>query len=216
MKKEIKESKFFIDFVRVTGVIPAFFWKRPKVCYYKEKPEYMTKGGVLIASNHITFTDPITLYSVFWKRRLRFFVTKDLYKNELLTALLKMVGCIQVDKENFSMNSLRSAVEKLKAGNALLIFPEGQVNSSEDTLSYKSGAVFMSNLSGAPILPVHIAHEKGRIMYHNIAVVGEPIDIKAMSSRFPTMEELQSLSAYVREKELELEEYYVKKIRKEK
>ena len=151
----------------------------------------MTKGGVLIASNHITFTDPITLYTVFWKRRLRFFVTKDLYKNKLLTALLKKVGCIQVDKENVSMNSLRDAIEKLKTGNALLIFPEGQVNSSEDILSYKSGAVFMSNLSGAPLLPVHIVHEKDRVFRRNIAVVGEPIDIKSMSSRFPTMEYLE-------------------------
>ena len=112
----VKENTAFLDFVRITGAVPAFIWKRPKVYYVGDKKKCLVKGGVLIASNHVTFTDPILLYCVFWRRRLRFLATKDLYKSKFLEFLFSVVGCIQVDKENFNISTLHDVVDKLKNG----------------------------------------------------------------------------------------------------
>ena len=207
----MKHSNFFLDFVRVTGCIPALIWMRPKVHYVGDKKKCKPKKGVLIASNHVTFFDPITLYCVFWYRRVHFLATKDLYKNRFFGWMLTTVGCIQVDKDNFSMVSLHETVDRLKAGNAILIFPEGQVNRQKETLSFKSGSVLMAKLSGVPILPVHIVKPATKLSRYHI-VVGEPVDVANMCSRFPTVEELQKVSDHLRDQEQLLKSYYEENI----
>ena len=107
-KKRRIGSNFFYDFVKITGAIPALIWIRPKVIHIGEK---CPKGGVLISSNHPTFVDPITLLTAFPRRRLHSLVTKDLYKNKLMTFMLSCMHCIQVDKDNFNMASFHEAVE---------------------------------------------------------------------------------------------------------
>lgn len=209
----VKESTAFLDFVRITGAIPAFIWKRPKVYYVGDKKKCLVKGGVLIASNHVTFTDPIMLYCVFWRRRLRFLATKDLYKNSLSEFFFSAAGCIQVDKENFNISTLHDVIDKLKDGKAILIFPEGQVNQSEQTLSFKSGAVLMSQLSGVPIQPVFIASPK-KWYQCNVAIVGEPIDVRSMCSPVPSVDELQKISDCIRDCEEELKQYYIDNVDK--
>lgn len=210
---KIRDHTFFLDFVRVTGAIPALLWKRPRIHYIGNKAKSQPKGGVLIASNHITFTDPILLYLVFWYRRVRFLATKDLYKNGLVTFLFNLAGCIQVDKDNFNMRSLHHVIDRLKAGKAITIFPEGQVNSSQQTLSFKSGAVLMAHLAGVPILPVYLARRKK--WYHRcVVIVGEPIDVGSLCSRFPTMEEMQRAADHIHQQETALEQYYIQNIEK--
>ena len=174
--KKIKESTFFLDFVRFTGCIPGLLWTRPKVYYVGDKKKCRPKKGVLIASNHVTFIDPIALYCVFWYRRIHFLATKDLYKTPFFGWMLTAVGCIQVDKDNFSMASLHETVDRLKAGKAILIFPEGQVNEQNETLTFKSGSVLMAKLANTPILPIHIVRPpKPLARYH--VLIGEPVDI---------------------------------------
>lgn len=209
----VKESTAFIDFVRITGAIPAFIWKRPKVYYVGEKKKCIVKNGVLIASNHVTFTDPIMLYCVFWRRRLRFMATKDLYRTPLSEFFFSAAGCIQVDKESFNISTLHDVVDKLKAGKAILIFPEGQVNQTEQTLSFKSGAVLMSQLSGVPIQPVFIVRPK-KWYRRNVAIVGEPIDIRSMCSPVSSVDELEQISDYIRDCEEKLKQYYVEHVDK--
>lgn len=214
--RQVKENTLVIDFVRITGALPALLMARPKIYYAGDKKKSLVKGGILIAANHVSFRDPLLLYCVFWRRRLRFLATKDLYKNQLLTFLFSAVGCIQVDKENVNTRTLHQAVDQLKAGKALLIFPEGQVNQAQkDTLGFKSGAVLMAQLSGVPIQPVFIVRPEKRLQ-RNVAIVGEPIDVCGMCSRFPSVEEMQRVSDYVRQKELELEQFYTEHVLKDK
>lgn len=214
--KKIKENNFFLDFVRFTGCIPALLWTRPKVHYMGDKKKSRPKKGVLIASNHVTFIDPIALYCVFWYRRVHFLATKDLYKNRWFGWMLTAVGCIQVDKENFSMMSLHETVDRLKAGKAILIFPEGQVNNGQqETLSFKSGTVLMAKLGNVPVLPIHIVRPEKRFSRYHV-VIGEPVDVAGMCSRFPTVEELQKVSDHLRDQELLLKSYYEEKLNKKR
>ena len=213
--KKIKHNNFLLDFVRITGCIPALLWIRPKVHYVGDKKQCKQKKGVLIASNHVTFFDPIAMYCAFWYRRVHFLATKDLYKNKFFGWMLTTVGCIQVDKENFSMASLHETVDRLKSGKAILIFPEGQVNGREEKLSFKSGSVLMAKLGGVPILPVHIVKPPRKLSRFHI-VIGEPIDVANMCSRFPSVEELQKISDHLQEREQELRYYYEKNISKKR
>ena len=205
--KTVKENRFFQDFVKITGSIPGLIWMRPKIYFAGSKKKCRTKGGVVFVANHNTFFDPIMLYCAIWWRRLSFLATKDLYKSKFFGWMITTVGCIQVDKDNFSLQSMHAVVDRLKAGKAIVIFPEGQVTAAEQNRSYKSGAVLMAQLAGAPIQPVYIAPLK-KWYHRRVAVIGEPIDISSMCGRFPSVEEMEKISIYLREQEQALAEYY--------
>ena len=210
-KKRRIGSNFFYDFVKVTGAIPALIWIRPKVIHIGQK---CPKGGVLISSNHPTFMDPITILTSFPWRRLHSLVTKDLYKNKLMTFMLTCMHCIQVDKDNFSMASFHEVVDRLKDGKAVVIFPEGQVNQGDgrEVQTFKSGAILMAHRAGAPILPVYIVKREKWYRTQRV-VVGEPFDVKSAVGLIPSMEKMNAVTEQLREKELELKRFYEEKYR---
>ena len=212
-KKPKKIGNFWYDFVKITGAIPAMIWIRPRVIHIGQK---CPKDGVLISSNHPTFFDPIILLTSFPWRRLHSLATKELYKNsKILTFMFDQMHCIQVDKENFSMVTFHAVVDRLKNGNAVVIFPEGQVNKTEgkEIQAFKSGAILMAHRAGAPILPVYIA-PRGKWYRSQPVVIGEPFDVRSAVGPIPTMEQMDKVSAQLREKELELKHFY--EVRKNK
>ena len=205
-KKRRIGSNFFYDFVKVTGAIPALIWIRPRVIYIGAK---CPKGGVLISSNHPTFVDPITLLTTFPWRRLRCLVTKDLYKNRLMTFMLDRMHCIRVDKDNFSMASFHETVDRLKEGKSVVIFPEGQVNRGDgrEVQTFKSGAILMAHRAGVPILPVYIVKREKWYRTQRV-VIGEPFDVKSAVGLIPSVDRMNAVSEQLREKELELKRFY--------
>lgn len=217
---KIKIKDFFrnipYDFVKITGILPAALLVHPTVYHVGSVKYNKIKGGVLISSNHVSFVDPIILLCALWKKRVFSLITKDVYKNRLMTFFLNAIQCIKVDKNNFSMKSFRTIVDMLKAGKSVLIFPEGKVNlNGSSPMNYKSGEILMAHNSKAKILPVFIV--KGKKWYNkNIVIVGETIDIRAICGDFPDMNALKNASEYVRDREIELEEYYYKHILKDK
>ena len=214
-KKKKREYNFPYDFVKVTGSIPTWIWMRPKILHVNKKVTKRIKGGVLIASNHISFLDPIIIHCVFWKRRLHCLATKDLYTSPTKERFFNLMHCIKIDKENFNIGSLHTVCDRLKEGKAVVIFPEGKVNRAENVESYKSGAILMAHIAHKPIIPVYIVR---RQHWYNrqVAVIGEPIDVNAMCGKIPSMEEIDKASAYMREKEIELMEFYNNKNKKKK
>ena len=210
-KKRRIGSNFFYDFVKITGAIPALIWIRPKVIHIGEK---CPKGGVLISSNHPTFVDPITLLTAFPWRRLHSLVTKDLYKNKLMTFMLTCMHCIQVDKDNFNMASFHTTVERLQNGKAVVIFPEGQVNQGDgrEVQAFKSGAILMAHRANVPILPVYIVKREKWYRAQRV-VIGEPFDVKSAVGLIPSVDKMNAVSEQLREKELELKRYYEEKYR---
>lgn len=195
------------QFVKFTGAPSAFLWFRPRRLYpYGRK---RVKGGVLISSNHRTFLDPIIVHLTFPGRTLYSLATKDLYTSKLRTFFFNMAQCIVVDKDNFSLSSFHTVVNKLKAGKAVVIFPEGQVNRNEnDTmLAFKSGAALMAFKSNAPILPMYIVKQE-KWWHRQTVVVGEVFYVSELAGKMPTMNDLTRVSDHLREEEIRLREYY--------
>ncbi len=193
---------FGYDFLKVTGIIPAMLWVRPKIIRMGNNSKKI-KGGVLIASNHVTFVDPIILHCAFTKRRLYSIATKDIIKNKIRKFLFSCGNCIIIDKENFSMASLHKIVDVLKQEKAVVIFPESTVNKGDGVKTYKSGFVLMALLSKKPILPVCIIKRDSWFKRTKIAI-GEPIDVCSMCSPIPTMEEMDNVAKMLQEKEEEI------------
>lgn len=207
-RKKAKDHNFWYDFVKVTGMPSALILCRPKIIHVSEKARKHIKGGVMIASNHITFIDPIIIHFAFWYRRLNFLATKDLFKSNTKQWFFEAVHCIVVDKDNFTMRSLHSVCDKLKQEKAVVIFPEGTVGKDESNVqTFKSGAILMAHISGKPIVPIYIIPAKS---WHdsNKVIVGEPIDLGELCGKIPSAQQIENAAKYLQDKEQELINFY--------
>lgn len=206
-KKRKLFSNFWYDFVKITGAIPALLWMRPKIYYPFGKPS--KKGAMLISSNHPTWIDPIIVLLAFPWRRLDSLATKDLFSSKTKAFFFSKVRCIIVDKDNFSLSSFHEVVSRLKNGSAVVIFPEGRVNldSKENLLAFKSGVILMAHKAQSPILPMYIVRRKK--WYHRQRIVmGNLINVSDALGKMPTMQDMNRITELLREKEMELREYY--------
>lgn len=212
-KSKIGEH-FGYDFVKITGLPAAALITRPRVIRVGRLP--LPKGGYMLSANHCSFWDPIVILIAFWKRRVYSLVTKDLYKNRLMTFLLDHIHCIQVDKDNFSINSFHEVTKQLKRGKVVLIFPEGQVNlDAKDMTAFKSGIILMAHRAQTPIVPTYLVPAK-RWYHKHVVLIGDPIDIREMCGFMPSVDELGAVGDFVQAKQEELKNYYYNEICKEK
>lgn len=206
-KKTPLGYNFWYDFVKVTGALPTLLWMRPKIYYPFGKPS--KKGAFLVISNHPTFLDPIIVHLAFPWRRMHSLATKDLFNTNTKVFFFSKVHCIIVDKENFSVSSFRQVVDCLDGGKVVVIFPEGRVHvdSPQEVLAFKSGAVMMAHRAGAPIIPMYIV-KKTKWYQRQRIVMGQAIDVAGMLGRFPSVEQLNQVSDLLRENEVKLKEYF--------
>jgi 1-acyl-sn-glycerol-3-phosphate acyltransferase len=215
-QKKRKQSNLFYDFVKVTGAIPALLWMRPKVINAGVTKPQKIKGGVLICSNHYSLSDPVVLLCVFWRRRLNSLMAKEMFNGKLLTFFFKHIHCIPVDRDNFSVGTFRTTCEHLSADRAVLIFPEGKINDSEETLlGFKTGAIRMAYCTGKPIVPVCLIKPKHKLS-RRVAVLGDAIDVRALCGEKPTPDDYRRASEFLHQKEMELFDYYNEKKYKKK
>ena len=206
-KKRPLGYNFWYDMVKVGSALPTLLWMRPKIYYPKGKPN--KKSAFVVISNHPTFLDPIIVQTVFPWRRLHSLATKDLFNSKAKETFFTKVHCIVVDKENFNMSSFRKVVEALEMGEAVVIFPEGRVHvdTPQEVLAFKSGAVMMAHRAGAPIIPMYIV-KKTKWYQRQRVVMGQALDVPGLLGRFPSVEQLNAVSDLLREKEVELREYF--------
>lgn len=208
-KKQKKRlfDNFFYDFVKITGLIPSLIWIRPKILrpYGTKTP----KGKILVSANHKNLLDPIIVQSVFPSRRLHCLATKDLFNTKTKHFFFSKVNCIIVDKENFTMSAFREVMTKLEEEKMVVIFPEGSIDLGKDDSirAFKSGAVLMAHKANSAILPLYIARRE-KWYHRQYIVVGEPFDIRGEIGNVPTLDALNGATEKLRQKELELREYY--------
>jgi 1-acyl-sn-glycerol-3-phosphate acyltransferase len=114
------------------------------------------KGPALIVANHQSFFDP-TAIGVAARRHLYYLARKTLFDNRIFGAYLRSVNVIPVDQEGVAKEGLKAILDQLKAGHAVLIFPEGERTWKGEVQPLKPGIQLLIRKSDAPIVPVGIA-----------------------------------------------------------
>jgi 1-acyl-sn-glycerol-3-phosphate acyltransferase len=148
------------------------------------------QGPTILASNHVSYLDPLTLAWVADRRhrRIRFLAKAELFRNPVLGTLLRAAHQIPVYRgtEN-SSGALSAAVDALRAGECVAVFPEGTISEDFEPMRGKSGTARLAQASGVPIVPIglwgtHRLLTKGRkphfaLRVPQVAVVGEAVRI---------------------------------------
>jgi 1-acyl-sn-glycerol-3-phosphate acyltransferase len=144
-------------------------------------------GGAVLVINHLSYMDfaYAGLAAVPSRRLVRFMAKDDVFRHKVSGPLMRGMHHIPVDR-TAGAASFREAVEALKAGEIVGVFPEATISRSFELKAFKSGAVRMAQAAGVPVLPMIIwgsqrVWTKGypkRLGRTNVPItlsVGEPI-----------------------------------------
>ncbi|UMP02605.1 1-acyl-sn-glycerol-3-phosphate acyltransferase [Amycolatopsis sp. EV170708-02-1] len=150
-----------------------------------------SSGGAVIACNHVSYLDFIFcgLGAQPAKRLVRFMAKKEIFSNRIAGPLMRGMHHISVDR-GAGLASYREAVERLKAGEVVGVFPEATISRSFTVKDIKSGAVRMAAEAGVPVVPMALwgtqrLWTKGRpkdLTKRHVPIsilVGEPMHPKA-------------------------------------
>jgi 1-acyl-sn-glycerol-3-phosphate acyltransferase len=123
-------------------------------------------GPVIIASNHVSFVDPLILGGMI-RRPVRFVMHYKIYNIPLLKFIFRTGKAIPIAGRSEDPAILESAYrrmhEVLAAGDVLGIFPEGRITSDGEIGAFKPGIDKLVAERPVPVVPVALCHLWGSL-----------------------------------------------------
>jgi len=112
-------------------------------------------GGVMLAVNHVGYVDFVYggLAANPSGRKVRFMAKRELFDHRWTGPLMRSLHHIEVDR-GAGVASYRTAVDYLRAGEAVGIFPEATISRAMELKEFKTGAVRIATTAGVPVVPV--------------------------------------------------------------
>jgi len=131
-----------------------------------------TEGAVLFVGNHQGHMDSVIIHGYIDKPK-GFVSIVEVLKIPILCAWMRQMRCVFLDREDArqSAGCISQAIDNLKDGQSMVVFPEGRLSDSDDANEFKKGWLRLAVKSGVPIVPVHISGSY-RILAKNGSRVG--------------------------------------------
>lgn len=168
-----EKHKIGYSILRNTLKIPFKLWYNPQIIGAENIPK---SGSTIICANHKHVMDqcPILIST----KRMVHYMAKKEYFDGKFAWFFKMAGCISVDRSIKDNNAKEEALQLLKDGYAVGLFPEGTRNKTKEfLLPFKYGAVSMAKKTDAYIVPVGISGDY-KFRSKNLTIkIGKPFKI---------------------------------------
>jgi 1-acyl-sn-glycerol-3-phosphate acyltransferase len=114
------------------------------------------EGAVILAPNHRAHVDPPYL-TLLTKRQQFYMAKEELFRNPLFGKYIAAMGAFPVKRGEVDRGALRRAIEHLKAGRILTVFPEGTRSEDGHTLKKaEKGVGLIAKQTGAAIVPIAV------------------------------------------------------------
>ena len=146
-------------------------------------------GGAVIAINHTSYFDftlaGLPAFREHRARKIRFMAKQEVFDSKLTGPIMRGCQHIPVDRSSGAA-SYTVAVDRLRAGELVAVYPEATISRSFEIKEFKSGAARMAIEADVPIIP-HIVWGAQRIWTKDhpkklfrpkvpiVVLVGEPI-----------------------------------------
>lgn len=147
-------------------------------------------GAVLFVSNHQSNFDIFLLMG--YINKPKGFVSKiELARIPVISTWMGIIGCVLMDRADIrqSLKAMNQAVDIIRCGQSMVIFPEGTRSKGDQTAEFKKGSLKLADKAEVPIVPVSI-NGSYRIMEANKGfikpavvevVISPPIDYQALA-----------------------------------
>ena len=112
-------------------------------------------GAAVVAINHTGYVDflPAALAAMYRKRRMRFMIKAEMQDVKIVNFLISRSGTIPVDRQAGG-DAFPVAVQRLRAGELVGVYPEATISRSFELKEFKSGAARMAWEAQVPIVPL--------------------------------------------------------------
>lgn len=113
------------------------------------------KGAAIIAANHLSFLDSFFIPLVIKRRKMTYLAKADYFKSWKTKWFFSSVGQISCERQggSKSQQSLEIALDVLKGGHLLGIYPEGTRSPDGYLYRGRTGVARLALASGAPVIP---------------------------------------------------------------
>jgi 1-acyl-sn-glycerol-3-phosphate acyltransferase len=144
----------------VSGVVYGFLWGLARivswVCFrYRVEGQVPQTGGVLIAANHASYLD-IPLLGCGMNRRAWYLGRSDLFPIPVLNGILQALGWIPVRLGRLDREAFGKAINLIRAGKVVVIFPEGGRSHDGHLRPPKAGIGVIVSQTGCPVVPAYL------------------------------------------------------------
>ncbi|HEY4283219.1 MAG TPA: lysophospholipid acyltransferase family protein [Chthoniobacterales bacterium] len=113
-------------------------------------------GGLILACNHISHFDPLILSAIV-RRKIDWMAMAEFFPYPVLGQWLWAVDAFPADRDRADRATIRSALERLRSGRIVGIFPEGGIRDGKSSMlegaPVRSGVAVLSDLAHVPVLP---------------------------------------------------------------
>lgn len=165
-------------------------WHRWRVLNAERVP---LTGPVILAANHASFLDPPLIGSGV-RRPINYLTRDTLFRFPGFGAYLRALNCVPVDRDGAGAAGLKGILDRLRAGGAVILFPEGTRTPDGQLQPARSGIGLTVIKSDAPVVPVRVFgtfaawNRNAKLPRPRRVMVkyGEPLDFKALREEAKT------------------------------
>lgn len=159
----------------------------------------------ILCPNHISNWDPPTMVASLKRNDIYILAKEEMFVNGFIKWLAVKVHALPVKRGKQDVKLLKDSVKVLKENNMILIFPEGTRNGIKKKGKIQNGAVLISLMSGAPIIPIGIQTKTKYRPFTKVKInIGKPMDFSEYKDKKGDKETLDSLSRQVMEEMIRL------------
>lgn len=141
----------------IFGALARFYGLQEVGCQGKAVPR-----GCIIACNHVSLWDPPLVGSTFHRYKVNTLAKAELFSIWPLGSIFRWIDSIPIKRKGFDSTAFNAASESLRAGNNLLIFPEGTRRAIGHPGPVRNGLGILVQATQAPMVPVFIRGSYGR------------------------------------------------------
>lgn len=174
----MKENKKLYKVLKAICKILLKILYRPKVQGTENIPK---QEGVILVGNHKhAFDAPLVMTNT--DRIVHYMAKESLFKG-IHGKLLESIGIIKVYRTKSNPRAVTEAVEVLKTGGVVGIFPEGTRNkTNQELLKFRHGAVAIAKQTNVPIIPFAIRGDY-KIFQKGLTIeFGKPVKISNLET----------------------------------
>ena len=112
-------------------------------------------SNFIIVSNHVSNLDPVII-PLCLTRRINFMAKESLFRVFFIGTYIRLLGAYPIRRNKSDIGAIKETLKRLKAGNPVLMFPQGTRVLNQNTKSVQPGVGFIVRKSNLPVLPLYI------------------------------------------------------------
>jgi 1-acyl-sn-glycerol-3-phosphate acyltransferase len=124
-------------------------------CRFYNPERVPLQGPVILAANHASYLDPPLVGSGL-KRSINYLARENLFRFPIVGAVLRSWQVVPVDRDRGGAKGLKAILDRLLAGGAIIVFPEGTRTRDGQLQPARSGIGLMVIKSTAPVVPARV------------------------------------------------------------